>query len=42
VPVKGMAKETGATVDAIPRSLCWTLLGASVAILLIQIWNYLS
>lgn len=42
VPAKVIATETGANVDAIPKSLCWTLLGASVAILLIQIWNYLS
>jgi hypothetical protein len=42
VPVKVIATKTGASIDVIPSSLCWTLLGASVAILLIQIWNYLS
>ena len=26
--------------DAIPRPLCWTLLGISAVIFLIQIWNY--
>jgi hypothetical protein len=29
-----------APVDAIPRSLAWGLLGVSVVIFLIQIWNY--
>jgi hypothetical protein len=29
-----------ARVDAIPRSLCWALLGMSTVIFLIQIWNY--
>ena len=29
-----------APVDAIPRPLCWTLLGISTVIFLIQIWNY--
>ncbi|MEY2507742.1 MAG: hypothetical protein QOH01_2071 [Verrucomicrobiota bacterium] len=29
-----------ARVDAIPRSLCWALLGISTVIFLIQIWNY--
>ena len=27
-------------VEAIPRSLCWTLLAVSFVIFLIQIWNY--
>jgi hypothetical protein len=27
---------------AAPKSLCWILLGASAAILLIEIWNYVS
>ena len=27
-------------VDAIPRPLCWALLGISTVIFLIQIWNY--
>jgi hypothetical protein len=29
-------------VDQIPMPLCWALFGASVAILILQIWNYLS
>jgi hypothetical protein len=29
-----------APVDAIPRPLCWALLGISTVIFLIQIWNY--
>ena len=29
-------------IDEMPRPLCWTLLGASAAILIIQIWSYLS
>lgn len=34
--------EPAATVDNIPIPLCWTLLGASAATLILQIWNYLS
>jgi hypothetical protein len=33
-------KDTSAIVDAIPMPLCWTLLGVSTVILIIQIWNY--
>jgi hypothetical protein len=29
-----------APLDAIPRPLCWTVLGISALIFLIQIWNY--
>ncbi len=29
-------------VDQIPMPLCWTLLAASAAILILQIWNYVS
>ena len=29
-------------VDGIPMPLCWGLLAASVTILILQIWNYLS
>jgi len=29
-------------VDEIPMPLCWGLFAASVAILILQIWNYLS
>jgi hypothetical protein len=29
-------------IDEIPMPLCWALLGASAAILILQIWNYVS
>jgi hypothetical protein len=29
-------------IDQIPMPLCWTLLGVSGAILILQIWNYVS
>ena len=29
-------------IDQIPTPLCWALLGASAAILILQIWNYVS
>jgi hypothetical protein len=29
-------------VDQIPKPLCWALLGVSAAILILQIWNYVS
>ena len=35
-------KDTSAMIDAIPMPLCWTLLGVSTVILIIQIWNYFS
>jgi len=41
-PVNVAPKETRPRVDAIPISLGCTILGASAAILIIQIWNYLS
>ncbi len=28
------------STDTIPRPLCWTILGISAVIFLIQIWNY--
>jgi hypothetical protein len=31
-----------AIADAIPKSLCWSLLGVSAVILIIQIWTYFS
>ena len=34
--------EPAAKIDTIPMPLCWALLGASAAILILQIWNYLS
>ena len=41
-PLTVAPKDTSAMVDAIPMPLCWTLLGVSTVILIIQIWNYLS
>jgi hypothetical protein len=29
-------------IDLVPMSLCWTILGGTALILLIQIWNYLA
>ena len=29
-------------IDQIPMPLCWPLLAVSTAILILQIWNYLS
>jgi hypothetical protein len=34
--------ERRSIIHEMPRPLCWTLLGASAAILIIQIWSYLS
>jgi hypothetical protein len=39
-PLTVATKNTSAMVDAIPMPLCWTLLGVSTVILIIQIWNY--
>ncbi len=41
-PLTLATKDTSAMVDAIPMPLCWTLLGVSTVILIIQIWNYFS
>jgi len=41
-PLTVARRDTGAMVDAIPMPLCWTLLGVSAVILIIQIWNYFS
>jgi len=41
-PVRMTPTETKTPVDSIPKSICWTVLGVSAAILLIEIWNYLS
>jgi len=35
-----VAREAVKIVDAIPKLLCWAVLGASAAILIIQIWTY--
>jgi len=37
-----VAPEPRPRIDAIPMPLCWALLAASAAILILQIWNYLS
>lgn len=37
-----VATEESSFIDEIPMALCWALLAASVAILTIQIWNYVS
>ena len=29
-------------IESLPMSLCWAVLAASVVILTIQIWNYVS
>jgi hypothetical protein len=42
MPVNVALRETKAVLDTIPVSLCWTLLGVSALVLLIQIWNYIS
>jgi hypothetical protein len=39
-PLTVATTGTGAMVDPIPMPLCWTLLGASAVILIVQIWNY--
>lgn len=41
-PVHVAAPETRVTVHALPMPLCWTLVGASAVILIIEIWNYVS
>jgi hypothetical protein len=35
-------KDMSAMVNAIPTPFCWTLLGVSTVILIIQIWTYFS
>jgi hypothetical protein len=34
--------QSQAGIDSIPIWLCWALLGTSVTILILQIWNYFS
>jgi len=34
--------ESKSRIDQIPMPLCWALFGGSVAILILQIWNYFS
>jgi hypothetical protein len=42
VAVASAPGEPGAIVDLVPMSLCWSLLGISALILIIQIWNYFA
>jgi len=37
-----VSSEPQQQIDAIPMLFCWVLLAASVAILILQIWNYLA
>jgi hypothetical protein len=37
-----VAPEIGMAIDQIPKPLCWTILGVSATILIIQIWSYFS
>lgn len=39
-PLTVATTKTEAIVDSIPMPLCWTLLGVSAVILIVQIWNY--
>ena len=39
---KPKVTQNQGVMDSIPKSLCWVLLGSSIAILLIEIWNYIS
>jgi len=31
-----------AVIDGVPKPLCWTLVGVSAGVLLVEIWNYIS
>jgi hypothetical protein len=37
-----IAPQPRVKIDVLQMPLCWTLVAASVGILLIQIWNYVS
>ncbi|HEY2103243.1 MAG TPA: hypothetical protein VGH08_08315 [Chthoniobacterales bacterium] len=39
---KPKVTQNQSIMDTIPKSLCWALLGSSIAILLIEIWNYIN
>jgi len=41
-PVAVAPRAAEPVPEALPLALCWTLVGASALILLIQIWNYIS
>jgi hypothetical protein len=34
--------ENRASIDAVPKPLCWALVGVSAGVLLVEIWNYIS
>ena len=42
VATAALEPERELIIDEIPMSFCWALLGVSAAILIIQIWTYLS
>jgi hypothetical protein len=37
-----LAPEPKPIIESIPKPLCWTILGISTAILIIEIWSYFS
>ncbi|HEX4631658.1 MAG TPA: hypothetical protein VH188_11920 [Chthoniobacterales bacterium] len=39
-PINAIQPAPVTPIDKIPRPLCWTALGISAVIFLIQIWNY--
>jgi hypothetical protein len=39
-PLTVTTTKTGPFVNSMPMPLCWTLLGVSAVILIVQIWNY--
>ena len=42
IPVNVLPEVAGGFVDELPMVFCWAVLGASLVILTIQIWNYVS
>jgi hypothetical protein len=41
-PVTISTPESGAAIESIPRVLLWALLGVSLLVFLIQLWNYFT
>jgi hypothetical protein len=41
-PTTRPAPPPQSAIDQVSMPLCWALLGTSVVILILQIWNYLS
>ena len=41
-PITVAPTQASEVVDLVPMSLCWTMLGGSALILIIQIWNYVA